>query len=137
MFGLTTTRHLRAELALAKQETDRQRERAETAEADAETAKFNRRQALDQLAAADSANRVLHTRLKQSAATGDAARLERRIVRLREAGKRILAAHAREKKRADHRQRRLDDAVGLHYGGHIQDSRQWQPGYEKPKADAK
>ncbi|MFB6934540.1 hypothetical protein [Streptomyces chartreusis] len=136
MFGLTTTRRLRAELALAKQETDRQRERADNAEADAETAKHNRRQALDQLAAADSANRVLHTRLKQTASTGDTAGLERRIVRLREASKRILAAHAREKKRADHLQRRLDDAVGLHYGGHIRDSRQYQPGYEKPKADA-
>lgn len=136
MFGLTTTRRLRAELALAKQETDRQRERAENAEADAETAKYNRRQALDQLAAADSANRVLHTRLKQTAPTGDTARLERRIARLREASKRILAAHAQEKKRADHLQRRLDDAVGLHHGGHIRDSRQYQPGYEKPKADA-
>jgi hypothetical protein len=56
MLGLTTTRRLRTELAAAKAETDRQRERAETAEKNAATAVFNRRQALRQLAEAASAS---------------------------------------------------------------------------------
>lgn len=37
-----------------------------------------------------------------------------------------------EKKRADHLQRRLDEAVGLK-PGRIEDSSRWQPGYRDPK----
>ena len=48
MLGLTTTRRLRAELAAAKAETDRQRERAERALKEAVTAKRNRSQVLAQ-----------------------------------------------------------------------------------------
>jgi predicted RNase H-like nuclease (RuvC/YqgF family) len=122
MFGITTTRRLRAELAIAKAETDRQRDRAEKAEAAAATAKYNRGQALSQLAAADAANRRLHDRNLElgrriSALTESdpeyAARLERRVARLRLAGKRIFAAYGAQKKRADRLQQRLDDACGL------------------------
>jgi hypothetical protein len=59
MFGLTTTRRLRAELAAAKAETDRQRLRAETAEGHAATAVHNRKQILVQNAEQDATNRRL------------------------------------------------------------------------------
>jgi chromosome segregation ATPase len=62
MFGLTTTRRLRAEVAAAKAEADRQRDHAERAEGRATTAEYNRSQALHQLAEADAANRRLHDR---------------------------------------------------------------------------
>lgn len=45
-----------------------------------------------------------------------------------------LARYEAEKKRADHLQSRLDDAVGLKPTG-IQDSSRWQPGYKAPKED--
>ncbi|MFJ8538114.1 hypothetical protein [Streptomyces sp. NPDC093591] len=144
MFGLTTTRRLRAEVAAAKAETDRQRERAEKAVKAEATAKFNRQQALDQLAAADAANRRLHGRnlelgqriSKLTEADPEyAAQLERRVARLRRIVSQLLADRRTETKRADGLQRRLDDAVGLTPRG-IEDSRQWQPGYQKPKADA-
>lgn len=57
------------------------------------------------------------------------ARLQRGVVRARKEA-------TTQERRASHLQRRLDDAVGLHHGGHIRDSRQYQPGYQKPKADA-
>ena len=59
-----------------------------------------------------------------------------RIARLQRGVARARKEAATQGRRADHLQRRLDDAVGLHHGGHIRDSRQYQPGYEKPKADA-
>jgi chromosome segregation ATPase len=37
-----------------------------------------------------------------------------------------------EKKRADHLQRQLDDALGLKASG-IEDSSRWQPGYKAPE----
>jgi hypothetical protein len=99
MFGLTTTRRLRAEVAAAKAEADRQRERAEENEA---TAKCNRGQALHQLAAADAANRRLYDRNLELGRRNSklleadpeyAAGLEQRVARLRKVGKRILAAY--------------------------------------------
>lgn len=122
MFGLTTTRRLRAELAAAKDEANRQRERAEKAEADKATAEFNRGQALHQLAAADSANRRLHGRNlelgNRISALAEAdpeytARLERRVARLRKVVARVYAAGHAQLLRADHLQRRLDQALGL------------------------
>lgn len=65
MFGLTTTRRLRAELAAAKAETDRQRVRAETAEGHAATAVHNRKQILVQNAEQDATNRRLAGRVRE------------------------------------------------------------------------
>lgn len=122
MFGLTTTRRLRTELAAAKAETNRQRERAERAEEGRATAEFNREQILRQLAAADAANRRLAGRNLElgnrlSALTeadpAYTAQLERRINRLRTVGKRILAAYGAQKQHADRLQQRLDYACGL------------------------
>jgi predicted RNase H-like nuclease (RuvC/YqgF family) len=87
-----------------------------------------------QLAEADAANRRLADRNLElgrrvsALAEADpeyAAELEQKVARLTE-------GYAAEKKRADHLQRRLDDAVGLS-AGRIADSRQWQPGYQKPE----
>jgi hypothetical protein len=122
MFGLTTTRRLRAELAAAKAETDRQRDRAERAEEGKATAEFNREQILRQLAAADAANRRLHDRNLELGSRISAlteadpeytARLERRVARLLRVAVRLYAGGHAEKLRADHLQQRLDDACGL------------------------
>ncbi|MEU2443513.1 hypothetical protein ABZ588_08335 [Streptomyces althioticus] len=132
-----TRRRYEDELAAAKHEIRRQRERAEAAEEKASTAEFNREQILRQLAEADAANRRLHGRNlelgKQVSALAEsdleyAAHLERRVARLKKVGKRIVAAWAREQRRADRLQERLDDAVGL--STTIVDSGRWQPGYK-------
>ena len=139
MFGLTTTRRRRAELAAARAETDRQRTRAEAAEGRVKTAEFNRGQLLNQLAEADAANRRLAGRVEElgrrnsTLAESDPdhlADLEQQLADVR----RELAA---ERKRVERLQRRYDDAVGLTSSG-IKDSSPWQPGYQppKPKADA-
>ncbi|MFK0062663.1 hypothetical protein ACIQTN_25980 [Streptomyces werraensis] len=138
MFGLTTTRRLRAVQTVARSEQERLRLRAERAESRAKTAEYNREQLLRQLAEADAANRRLHERNLElgrrvsALAESDleyAAQLERRKTSLEKAGHRVLAAWAREQKRADHLQQRLDDAVGLTAMG-IRDSSRWQPGYK-------
>ena len=132
-----TRRRYEDELAAAKHEIRRQRERAEAAEEKASTAEFNREQILRQLAEADATNRRLHGRNLELGrqvsvlAESDleyAAHLERRKTSLEKAGHRILAAWRREQKRADHLQQRLDDAVGL--STTIVDSGRWQPGYK-------
>ncbi|MFD8254972.1 hypothetical protein [Streptomyces werraensis] len=145
MFGFTTTRRLRAVQTAARSEQERLRIRAERAESRAKTAEYNREQLLRQLAEADAANRRLHGRVEELGrrvsvlAESDleyAAQLERRKTSLEKAGHRILAAWAREQRRADHLQQRLDDAVGLTSKG-IQDSSRWQPGYKPaPKPEA-
>jgi hypothetical protein len=140
MFGLITRRRYEEELAAAKAETGRQRERAQAAVNRATTAEFNRGQMLRQLADADAANqrlqgrnRVLDERLAQRAesAPKDAARLQRRVDRLRRIVSRLLEERRQEQHRADRLQRRLDDAVGL-TPRQIVDSSIWQPGYQKP-----
>lgn len=134
MFGLTTTRRLRAEVAAAKAEIRRQRQRAETAEQMAATAEYNRGQLLRQLADADATNRRLEGRLLElgrrltKLAEADpeyAATLEQRVTRLHRVGARILAAYTGEKKRADRLQAELDDALGLNHPD-IQAGRNWQ-----------
>lgn len=139
MWFVTGRRH-KAELAAAHAETERQRRRAETAEGHAATAVDNRKQVLRQNAELDAANRRLEGRVLELGrrlarlAESDpeyAARLERRIARLRRIVSQVLADRRAEQKRADHLQRRLDDAVGLP-AGRIADSREWQPGYQKP-----
>lgn len=139
MFGLTTTRRLRD----AQAEAARQRRRADDAESNTQTAVFNREQVLRQLALADAANRRLEGRNRElgrrvaalSESDPDyAAALERRVARLGKVGRRVLAAWAREQRRADGLQARLDDAVGLSPRG-IKDSAAWQPAFQRPKGD--
>lgn len=134
MLGLTTTRRLRTELAAAHAEIDRQRRRADTAEDDAATALYTRRQLLRQLAEADAANRRLYQRtldlgqrISQLAESDPehAAALERRVARLLKVGRRILAAYALEERRANQLQARLDDALGLNTAA-VLAGRRWQ-----------
>lgn len=129
-----TRRRYEEELAAAKHEIRRQRERAEAAEEKASTAEFNREQVLRQLAEADAANRRLHGRNlelgKQVSALAEsdleyAAQLERRVARLKKVGKRVLAAWAREQRRAEHLQQRLDNACGLNSPA-VEAGRHWQ-----------
>ena len=63
MFGLITTRRYREDLAAARAETDRQRERAETAEKAQSTAEFNRGQAVRQFDNADEQLVIARKRL--------------------------------------------------------------------------
>lgn len=105
------------------------------------TATYNREQILRQFADADAANRRLMGRnlelgRRLSALTEAdpeyAATLERRVARLLKV---IARAGGRaERLRADHLQRRLDDAVGLASPRPL-DSSVWQPGYVAPKPD--
>jgi hypothetical protein len=145
MLGLTTTRRLRTELAAAKAETGRQRERAEKALAEAATARYNRSQALHQLADADATNRRLLGRNLElgrrisSLTEADpeyAARLERRVSRLLAVAGRLFLAHRAEKQRADHLQARLDNVFGLNTspvtkGATWQDRREQKMRYDK------
>lgn len=48
---------------------------------------------------------------------------------------RLIEERDRERRRADHLQKQLDDAVGLP-PGRIEDSRRWQPGYKPKKENA-
>jgi chromosome segregation ATPase len=143
-----TRRRYEDELAAAKHEIRRQRERAEAAEERAETAEFNREQILQQLASTEdkrrrlarwladekTANRRLHDRNLELGrrvsvlAESDleyAAHLERRVARLKKVGKRIVAAWAREQRRANHLQERLDGALGLNTPA-VRAGRHWQ-----------
>lgn len=54
------------------------------------------------------------------------------VARLNKAANQWMADYEAEKKRADHLQRQLDDAVGLP-PGRIEDSSRWQPGWQQPK----
>ncbi|MFG2269089.1 hypothetical protein ACGFNY_04865 [Streptomyces chartreusis] len=134
-----------ADIAALNADRDRLRRERDNALAERTAFQHTARLAGRQFAEADATNRRLNGRLLElgrrvsrltEADPEYAAALESRVARLRTVGKRILAAYRAEKKRADHLQRRLDDAVGLHYGGHIRDSRSFQPGYQKPKAGA-
>ncbi|MET7458080.1 hypothetical protein ACWEPZ_37790 [Streptomyces sp. NPDC004288] len=134
MFGLTTTRRLRTELAAAYAETSRQRRRAETAEEDRDVAIFNRRQVLGTNASLDADNRRLTGRnlelgrrisLLTESDPEHAGRLDVRVTRLLKVAARILRAYEEEKARADRLQRRLDDSMGLNTS-RVRDGRHWQ-----------
>jgi hypothetical protein len=134
MFGLVTRRRYQRDIDAARAEIDRQRRRADIAQDDAATARYNRGQALRQLAAADAANRRLHERNvelgRRNARLAEAdpeyaAQLEQRVARLLTVGRRILAAYHAERRRADRLQARLDDALGLNTTAVIEGSR-WQ-----------
>lgn len=137
MFGLVTRRRhereinaLKGRLAQAIEQRDIARFERQAFRAAAETAGR-------QFAEADAANRRLSGRVEElgrrnsTLAESDPeylAGLEEQLAAVREQ----LAA---ETKRADHLQRRLDDAVGLPARGPIKDSSIWQPGYQKPKPE--
>jgi len=128
MFGLTTTRRLRAELAAAHAETDRQRERAEKAEKNTATAVFNRQQVLrtnagldEQLTAALIANTCLTedlTAVREELAEARAQVTDGAVAEWRAQAK-------AEKRRADGLQKRLDDACGLNTAA-VGDGSRWQ-----------
>lgn len=136
MWFVTARRH-NDELAAAQNEIAALRRRVlDTQDRHDEVARAHNRLA-KRLAEADAANRRLYDRNLELGrrvsvlAESDleyAAHLERRVARLKRVGKRIVAAWAREQKRADHLQQRLDDAVGL--STTIVDSGRWQPGYK-------
>jgi hypothetical protein len=153
MFGLTTTRRLRAEVADQRAETNRQRARAEKAEARATTEIEARRSITRQNAELDAANtrltgqnKALSDRLLEAQVAGGfnpvaARRTAERIAALQKAAAegrdeaaKARAVAKRERKRADHLQKELDNAVGLPAGGPLS-SAMWQPGYEAPKPD--
>lgn len=155
MFGFTTTRRLREELADARTEANRQRERAEKAEARAKTEIEARRSITRQNAELDAANtrltgrnKALGQRLAEvQVANGfnpaEARRTAERIATLRKAAAAgreeatLARAEARrERRRREELQKKYDEAVGLAPGG-ILNSGPWQPGYEAPKPDTK
>jgi chromosome segregation ATPase len=140
---MTRARHER-DMAGLRAEIERLRKQRDDALSGQSTAVFNREQVIRQLAEADAANRRLHGRNLElgqrltSLTEADpeyTAVLDRRVARLKTVGARVLAAYGRERHRADLLQARLDDAVGLHHGGHIIDSSRWQPGYITPKPE--
>jgi chromosome segregation ATPase len=131
---------------IAALNADRDRLRRERDNALTEQAAFQHtaRLAARQFANADATNRRLNGRLLElgrrlSRLTESdpqyAASLEQRLARALRACAGYRAELAAEGRRVRRLQARVDDAVGLHYG-HIEDSRKWQPGYQKPKAGA-
>ncbi|MGW7495405.1 hypothetical protein ACWGKA_14035 [Streptomyces luteogriseus] len=125
-----------------KDRVDYWRQRAEAAERQLGTEVAARRTATRQFADLHDEHQRLTrdnaTLIAQSARFdgSKARRAADRIARLQRAVARARSERTTEARRADHLQQRLDDAVGLHHGGRISDSRTWQPGYRKPKEDA-
>lgn len=146
---------LQADLAAARAEANRQRERAEKADARAETEIEARRTITRQHGELDAANTRLTSRNKAlgnqlaaaQAANGfdpvKARRTAERIAALQKAAAegRDEAAKARaeakrERKYVAHLQKELDNALGLPPGGPLS-SAVWQPGYQAPIPDTK
>ncbi len=116
MLGFTTTRRHKRELAAVRAESARLRTERNNAVEERNTAVFNREQVLAQNAGLASdltrligRNTELCRRLDKQQDSAAASRL--RVAR--EAASRILAAYRVEKRRADHLQARLDQALGL------------------------
>ena len=125
---------------------DRERIRGERDQfaKDRDAQRHTARLAARQFAESDATNRRLNGRLielgrRLSRLTESdpqyAASLEQRLARALRACAGYRAQLVAEGRRIRRLQARIDDAVGLHYG-HIEDSRKWQPGYQKPKAGA-
>ncbi|MEH0417888.1 hypothetical protein [Streptomyces sp. B21-083] len=142
-----------AELADAREETIRWRERALKAEARATTEIEARRTITRQHAELDAANarlagrnKALGERLAEAQVVNGfdpvaAKRTAERIAAVQKAAAAgreeaaVARAEARrERKRADRLQKELDNALGMPPGG-LLDSAVWQPGYEAPKPD--
>ncbi|NUR04043.1 MAG: hypothetical protein HOY79_48325 [Streptomyces sp.] len=129
-----------------KAEADRQRKRADQAEKSLKTEIAARRRAtelyselFDEHERVTSRNVLLCAQVEDAkAAVFDEAKAKEsaeRIARLQEAVSEARAEARTEKRRAEHLQKRLDDAVGLPVG-RIEDSRPWQPAFQEPKEDA-
>lgn len=137
------------ELAAARAEINRQRERAVKAEARATTEIAARETITRQHAELDAANarltgrnKALGERLAEAQVANGfdpvaAKRTAERIATLqkaaaagREEAALARAEARRQRKRADGLQKRLDDAVGLPPGG-VLSSASWQPGYQE------
>ncbi|MFM9616778.1 hypothetical protein ACKI14_02310 [Streptomyces turgidiscabies] len=142
------------ELAAARAEADRQHARAVKAEARATTEIEARRTITRQHAELDAANarlagrnKALGERLAEAqvvnwfdpaAAKRTAARiasLQKAAAKGREEAAMERAEARRARKRADHLQKELDNALGMPANG-LLDSAIWQPGYQAPKPDA-
>jgi hypothetical protein len=145
MFGLVTRRHHEAELAAVRSYNNALRERCELAEKNEAAERGARRTITRQHAEADAANRRLSGRVLELGrrlsllAESDpeyAARLERRVARLLKVVVRVAVASHAERLRAEHLQKRLDDAVGLASARPL-DSAAWQPGYVAPEPGPK
>lgn len=123
-----------ADVADLNADRDRLRHERDTAIEQRDTAKYNRGQALRQNASLDSANRRLHGRnlelgkriskLTEADPTYTAS-LESRLARALTACRRYRASLTAETRRADHLQKRLDDALGLNTSK-VLDGRHWQ-----------
>jgi signal transduction histidine kinase len=147
MFGFTTTRRLRTELAAARAEADRLRDERDEALDQRAVAVRNREQILRQLAEADATNRRVHDRNLElgrrlsALAEADpeyAAELERKVAelqkRLDDAARELADGEwrgraRRAEKRVAHLEKELDNACGMPPGG-ILNSAPWQPGYK-------
>lgn len=114
---ITRARH-EAELAALRSQYEALRERCETAEKNAATERNARRTITRQHAELDAANRrltdrnlELGRRISQltEADPDYAAKLERRVARLRTVGARLLASYKTEQRRADRYASHLDD----------------------------
>ena len=146
---------LQADLAAARTEANRQRERAEKAGARAETEIEARRTITRQHAELDAANtrltgrnKALGERLAEAqvangfnpvAAKKTAERiatLQKAVAAGREDAAMARAEARRERKRGDRLQKELDNALGMPPGG-LLDSAVWQPGYVAPTPDTK
>ncbi|MGA5604046.1 hypothetical protein ACPCUF_23925 [Streptomyces griseoincarnatus] len=124
-------RRERREIAELEEYVDRLRAERDAARRERDAFRHAGRLAASKFAEADAANRRLEARNLElgrrvtALAESDpeyAAQIEQQLAEAREE----LAA---EKRRAEHLQQRLDDAVGLTAKG-IQDSGRWQPGYK-------
>lgn len=130
---IVSRRRYVADLAAAKAETTRQRERAEKAEGIARTEVNVRRTITEQHASLDE--RYADVCIVNECLTRDLTEARNQLTAHQNApSKDWRSKYEAEKKRADHLQRQLDDAVGLE-PRQIQDSARWQPGYvDKAKA---
>lgn len=146
-------RRYRTDLAAARAETNRQRERAEKAEGIARTEVEARRTITRQNSELDAANirltghvqalgkRLLEAQVAAGFNPVAAKKTAERIAALQKAAAEgreeavIARAEARrDRKRAEQLQKKFDEAVGL-TPGRPRDSGPWQPGYVEPKPD--
>lgn len=113
MFGLTTTRRLRAELAAGRAVSDRLRKERDQLVKDRDAFHAAAVTAARQFADADE--KYVDVSIVNTCLTDDLAAARERLATY-ENGSALgeqMALHRAEKKRADHLQRRLDDALGL------------------------
>lgn len=122
MFGLTTTRRLRAELAAANANADRLREERDDARTERAAFRSAAQISARQFTEADATNRRLFGRnlelgnrlaLLDGTSLEHVVALEKRIARLLRVVDRVAGAGLTAHRRADHLQQRLDQALGL------------------------